>query len=59
MLSQQASVVCDASQLQPNKLVQSIIRVAVQLRHVNIRQDNIAPNSFMFTTTPVYDAENH
>ncbi len=37
MLSQQASGTLDASQFPPDRLVQSITDVAVQLRLVNIR----------------------
>jgi hypothetical protein len=51
MLSQQASGACDASQLHPDRLVQSIIGVAVETQLVNVRQHNIVANSSKFTTT--------
>ena len=41
VLSQQASGACDASQFSPDRLVQSITGVAVQLQLENVKQSMI------------------
>ena len=45
VLSQQASGTCDVSQFFPDRLVQSITGVAVQLQLVNGKQNNIIPDN--------------
>ena len=42
---------CDVSQFPPDRLVQSITSVAVQLQLVNVKQNNIVPDSPRSATT--------
>ncbi len=50
-ISQQASGMCNASQFAPDRLVQSITGVAIQIEVMSVRQINVVPHSPRSATT--------